>query len=168
MTKKIFTVKFKLIFMNYRLLKFIKEAFKNPGTALDFGSGEGMDKACLKNLGWIVRGVDLKSGTDLNLPFEAKKVDLVYANYLLQFLDNKKQFIDNCFNNLKKGGRLFLHTFDKSDRVLKKKISTKELKKLLRDKFEDIEINIFSEFDNHPKHRHWHKILEVTAKKREL
>ena len=146
--------------MNYRLLKFVKENFKKPGTALDFGSGEGLDIACLENLGWTVKGVDLKSGTDLNLPFKTKKVDLVYANYLLQFLDNKKQFIDNCFNNLKKEGKLFLHTFDKSDRILKKKLSRKELKKLLKDKFEDVKINIFSEFDNHPK--------QATATKKEL
>jgi len=154
--------------MNYRLLRFVKKNFQKPGTALDLGSGEGFDVACLKNIGWNVRGVDLKTGTDLNLPFSTKKVDLIYSNYVLQFIKNKKEFVNSCFNNLKNGGLIFIHTFDKSDRVLKNTLTAKEIKKIFESKFTDLKIRVFSEFDNHPKHRHWHKILEISGKKKDL
>jgi SAM-dependent methyltransferase len=154
--------------MNYRLLAFVKKNFTAPGTALDLGSGEGFDVACLKNIGWDVQGVDLKTGTDLNLPFTSKKVDLIYSNYLLQFLNNKKEFVNSCFNNLKKDGLIFIHTFDKSDRVLKNTLTVREVRKIFEPKFDNLKIDVFSEFDNHPKHRHWHKILEISGKKKDL
>ena len=89
--------------MNIYLKKFIDEKFKKPGKALDLGAGEFFDVACLKQIGWKCEGVDIKTGIDLEKKYESKNkpFDLVYSNYVLHKLKNRKQLIQTIFNNLK-------------------------------------------------------------------
>lgn len=153
--------------MNYYLLQFINNTFKKPEKALDLGCGSGFDAACLKMLKWKVKNVDLKTGINLNSPYIGKeKVDLVYSNYVLQFIKNKEIFIDTCFNNLKNNGWLFLHTFSMKDKILKTKMSKREMENLLKNKFKNIKIREIRHYDN--EHQHWHFILEATAQKSSL
>jgi SAM-dependent methyltransferase len=152
--------------MNIFLEKFIAEKFKKPGSSLDLGCGKGYDVACLKHIGWIVKGLD-KKDVNLNKPYIAKtKFDLVYSNYVLQFINNKEIFIKSCFNNLKDNGWLYILTFSKNDKVFKNKgLERSEINKLLIKYFKNIRIRTFKVYDNEFRHRHWHKILEVRAQK---
>ena len=154
--------------MNIYLKKFIKEKFKKPGKALDLGAGDFFDVACLKQLGWKCEGVDKKNGIDLEKYFLSEKnpFDLVFSNYLIHKLHNKQQFIKTVFDNLKKDGWFFIHTFDKNDKNSKSNLIKKDLQKiLLKQGFKNIKIRVFSYYDNEEGHKHWHKILEVTGKK---
>ncbi len=154
--------------MNIYLKKFIDEKFKKPGKALDLGAGEFFDVACLKQIGWKCEGVDIKNGVDLEKNYESKKkpFDLVYSNYVLHKLKNRKQLIQTIFNNLKNEGWFFIHTFDKSDKNSKSDLSQVYLKKLLMEQgFKNIKLRVFSFYDNDIGHKHWHKILEATGQK---
>ncbi|MCX6720132.1 MAG: class I SAM-dependent methyltransferase [Candidatus Staskawiczbacteria bacterium] len=144
--------------------KFISDNFKKPLSALDFGHGKGHDVACLKGLGWNCEGFDIKSGVDLQKPFYKGQYDLIYSNYVLQFVKDKNQFVDNIYNNLKKNGFIFLLTFDKSDKSVKNGIEKNEISELLKN-FNSVNIKKHHFFDNDFGHKHWHVILEVTAKK---
>ena len=152
--------------MNIFLEKFVKEKFKTPGASLDLGCGKGYDTACLKHIGWKALGVD-KGEADLNKPYKAKnKFDLVYSNYVLQFIDKREVFVKSCYDNLKKDGWLFIHTFGKNDALFKDKgLDRKEISELLKKYFKNIEIKELSAYDNQFGHKHWHKIMEVTAQK---
>lgn len=154
--------------MNIYLKDFVDEKFKKAGKALDLGAGNFFDVACLKQLGWKCEGVDIKSGVDLEKPYESenKPFDLVYSNYVLHKLKNKKQFIQTIYNNLKDGGWFFVHTFNQSDPNSKSKITSKLLKNFLEKQgFRNIKIELFSYYDNEKGHKHWHKILEATGQK---
>lgn len=154
--------------MNIYLKKFIDEKFEYPGKALDLGAGDFFDVACLKQLGWKCEGIDIKTGIDLEEPYKSKNksFDLVYSNYVLHKLKNKKQFIQTIYDNLKNGGWVFIHTFDKSDSNSTSKLSRDYLQKLLADQgFKNIKIRLFSYYDNEESHKHWHKILEAIGQK---
>ncbi|MFA5932139.1 MAG: methyltransferase domain-containing protein [Candidatus Paceibacterota bacterium] len=154
--------------MNTYLKKFIDGKFKKPGKALDLGAGDFFDVACLKQLGWKSEGVDIKMGINLEKTYESKNkpFDLVYSNYVLHKLKNKKQFIQTIFNNLKNEGWFFIHTFDQSDKNSKSNLSRIYLKKLLSEQgLKNIKIKLFSFYDNDEGHKHWHKILEATGQK---
>jgi hypothetical protein len=70
------------------------------------------------------------------------------------------------YENVKSGGRIFIHTFDKSDKIIQSGLDKNELCDKVRARgFVDIEASIFSFYDNEPQHRHWHKLIQVTAKK---
>ena len=153
--------------MNKRLLKFVKEKFNIPASALDLGMGKGEDVEGLKTIGWKVEGVDKEKGVDLNNPYVAiEPVDLVYSNFVIQFIENKEVFLKTCFNNLKEGGWLFIQTFDESDEIMKKKFKEEELRNLLSSYFKDIKIEKFKYFDDQDGHNHWHVILEATGRKK--
>ena len=154
--------------MNIYLKKFISEKFENPGKALDLGAGNFSDITDLKKLGWQGEGVDIKTGVDLEKPYQSKNkpFDLVYSNYVLQKLKNKEQLIKTAHDNLKKHGWFFIHTFDKSDPNGKSDLTADFLKKLLeRQGFKNITAKIFDFYDDEAGHKHWHKILEGGAQK---
>lgn len=117
--------------MNTYLKKFIEEKFKKPGKALDLGAGDFFDVACLKQLGWKCEGVDIKTGVNLEQYFLSKNhpFDLVFSNYVIHKIKNKEQFIKIVFDNLKKGGWFFIHTFDKKDKNSKSVLTTNAYKK---------------------------------------
>jgi len=82
------------------------------------------------------------------------------------FLKNRKQLIDTAYNNLKKDGWLFLHTFDKADKNIESGLTEKEIKDMLGSRFKNVSIKVFDHYDRAPGHNHWHKIMEVTAQRR--
>lgn len=154
--------------MNIYLKKFIKEKFRNPGKALDLGAGDFFDVVCLKQLGWKCEGVDIKTGVDLKKYFLSKKqpFNLVFSNYVIHKLNNKEQFIKTVFDNLKKDGWFFIHTFDKKDNNSKSTLTADHLRKMLsKQGFKNIKTGVFKYYDNEEGHKHWHKILEATGKK---
>jgi len=154
--------------MNTYLKKFIEEKFKKPGKVLDLGAGNFLDVVCLRQLGWTCEGVDIKTGVNLEKYFLSKKrpFDLIFSNYVIHKITNKKQFIKTIFDNLKKDGWFFIHTFDKKDKNSKSILTESYLRKmLLKQEFKNIETKTFSYYDNEESHKHWHKILEVTGQK---
>jgi len=154
--------------MNTYLKKFINEKFKKPGKALDLGAGNFFDVARLEQLGWKCEGVDIKTGVDLEKNYEAKNkpFDLVYSNYVLHKIKNKKQLIQTIYDNLKNGGWFFIHTFDQSEKKNSSDLSRAGLQKLLTEQgFKNVKIKLFSYYDNEKNHKHWHKILEATGQK---
>jgi len=152
--------------MNIFLEKFINKTFEKPGVSMDFGCGKGYDVVCLRHLGWKAFGVDKKE-VDLNRYYKKKiKFDLIYSNYVLQFINKKEIFIKSCFDNLKNDGWLFIHTFSKNDLIFKNRgLSKDKIIKLLEEYFKNIKIKKISIFDNDLNHRHWHRVLEITAQK---
>lgn len=154
--------------MNIYLNKFINAKFKKPGKALDLGAGDFLDINDLKTSGWQGEGVDIKTGIDLEKPYQSKNkpFDLVYSNYVLQKLKNKEQLIRTAYENLKSGGWIFIHTFDKSDTNSKSDLTVVLLKKLLKQQnFKNITATRFDFYDYETGHKHWHKILEAGAQK---
>ena len=154
--------------MNIYLKKFITKKFKKPGKALDLGAGDFFDVACLKQLKWKCKGVDIKTGINLEKIYKSKDkpFDLVYSNYVLHKLKNKKHLIQTIYTNLKKGGWFFIHTFDQSDLNSTSNISRDYLQKILTEQgFKKIKIKLFNYYDNEENHKHWHKILEAVGQK---
>lgn len=154
--------------MNKYLEKFVDDNFKKPGKALDLGAGDFVDVKGLRKKGWDCEGVDIRAGVNLEKPFHSEDApfDLVYSNYTIQKIKNKKQFIQNIVDNLKSGGYMFLHTFDKSDESGNSQLDRDTMIELLGDNFTSIKTRVFRYYDNEKGHRHWHKILEVTGKKK--
>ncbi len=154
--------------MNIYLENFVNTKFKKPGKALDLGAGKFFNVACLKQLGWKCEGVDKSTGVNLEKLYLSKNrpYDLVFSNYVLHFLKNKQKLFETAYRNLKKGGWFFLHTFDKSDKICKTGINEKEIVKFFKKQdFKNISVKKFSFYDNNLGHKHWHRILEVTAQK---
>ncbi|MDP4034255.1 MAG: methyltransferase domain-containing protein, partial [Pseudorhodobacter sp.] len=110
----------------------------------------------------------LQTGINLEKYFVSKDkpFDLVYSNYVIHKIKNKKQFIKTIYSNLKKDGWLFIHTFDKTDINSTSNLSKDNLQELLEKQgFDKIKTKIFKYYDNENGHKHWHKILEATAQK---
>lgn len=155
--------------MNVYLEKFIKEKFSQPGKALDLGAGDGADVTGLEQQGWQAYGVDLKTGVDLNRSYlsEHRPFDLVYSNFLLHKLKNRKQLIKTAYDNLSQGSWFFLQTFDRSDENSSSDLTEDSVVDLLTEVgFKDIFSRIFSLYDDEPGHNHWHRVLEASARKR--
>ena len=155
--------------MNSYLEQFVSKIFKKPGSVLDLGAGKFFDVARMKQLGWQCEGVDINMGVDLEQPYLSKQApfDLVFSNYVLHKLKNKKQLVETARDNLKSGGWLFLHTFDQSDKNSEAGLSKEFVEELLKESgFYNIQAKVFNFYDNDVGHNHWHKILEVTAQKR--
>lgn len=154
--------------MNKHLAEFVDRTFARPGKALDMGAGELRDVSGLEKKGWKCEGIDIKTGVDLEKPFlsSVAPFDLVYSNYVIHKISNKQQLIASAYNNLKPGGWLFLHTFDSSDKSSNSVLDKAAMTKLLKDKFSNIKTRVFDYYDNEEGHKHWHRILEVTAQKK--
>lgn len=154
--------------MNAELRRFIEDRFIGPGKALDLGAGDFTDVNSLRKDGWQCEGVDIKTGVDLEKEYLSpdKPFDLVFANYVIHKIKNKDNFISTFYNNLKPGGLLFIHTFDESDENSTSRITSKYSMKLLeKHGFVEISAKVFDFYDADEGHKHWHKILEITAKK---
>jgi len=154
--------------MNARLKKFIDEKFERAGKALDLGAGDFFDVVNLRQLGWKCDGVDIKTGVDLEGKFDSenKPFDLVYSNYVLHKLRNKKQLIQTIFDNLKNGGWFFIQTFDQSDSNSISNVSVDYLEGVLtKQGFKNVRIKLFNFYDNDIGHKHWHKVLEAVGQK---
>ena len=154
--------------MNTYLKNFISKKFKKPGKALDLGAGDFTDVVFLKNIDWECEGVDIKTGIDLEKIYKSKDkpFDLVFSNYVLHKIKNKKQLIQTIYDNLKNSGWFFIHTFDQSDSNSVSNISNDYLQKILTEQgFKNIRIKLFNYYDNEENHKHWHKILEATGQK---
>lgn len=150
--------------MNEYLVKFIESKFSKPGKALDLGAGDFKDVEGLILLGWNCKGLDKNKGIDLELPYFSERIenDLVFSNYVLHLVNNKQQIINTAYNYLKKGGWVFLHTFDKSDISNKSNISEEIIKEMLKKEgFKNIYTSVFNFKDE----EHQHRILEATAQK---
>lgn len=112
--------------------------------------------------------MDLKVGVNLEEYFLSKKgpFDLVFSNYVIHKIKNKEQFIKTIFDNLKKDGWFFIHTFDKKDKNSRSTLTAEKLRKILsKQGFKNIKVRVFSYYDNAEGHKHWHKVLEATGKK---
>lgn len=154
--------------MNPYLLEYIKINFDEPGKALDLGAGNFSDVNFLHSLHWDAQGVDITQGIDLEKPYVSPEspYDLVYSCYLLHKLQNRNILIDTAQQNLKPGGKVFVHTFDASDKYSTSDISSDALYALLADGgFTNIAIRKIDYYDDEPGHNHWHIILEGTAEK---
>ena len=154
--------------MNIYLEKFILEKFKKHGKALDLGAGNFYDIAGLKQMSWKSGGVDKNNGVNLEKPYVSKNkpFDLVYSNYVIHKLKNPNQLIETAYINLKKGGWLFIHTFDKSDEYSRSILDSQTLTELLKkNKFAKIKTETIDFYDNDIGHKHWHKILQTTSQK---
>ncbi|HRZ30384.1 MAG TPA: class I SAM-dependent methyltransferase [Candidatus Paceibacterota bacterium] len=155
--------------MNPEFKKFIEDNFLVPSKALDLGAGSGGDVEGLKNLGWETEGVDLKTGTDLEEEYLSEKgpFDLVYSNYVLHYLKNKKALIKSAHDNLKTEGWFFFHDLIRSELTTEMYLSQEEIEEMIKaEGFEILESNIFSFFDDKPDHRHYHDVVEIHAKKK--
>ncbi len=154
--------------MNIYLEKFIKEKFIKPGKALDLGAGGFSDINYLRNMKWDCEGVDIKIGVDLEKYFlaENRPFDLVFSNYVIHKIKNREQFVKIIFDNLKKDGYFFLHTFDSEDENSTSDLTKKYLQEILfAQGFKSIRVRVFSHYDDEEGHEHWHKILEATGEK---
>jgi cyclopropane fatty-acyl-phospholipid synthase-like methyltransferase len=154
--------------MNIYLEKFIKNKFKESGSALDLGAGDFYDINFLKKNSWKSEGVDIKLNVNLEEPFISKNkpFDLVFSNYVIHKIKNKKQFIKTIFDNLKQDGYFFIHTFDKKDENSHSSLTGSYLQKMLVNQgFRNIKVKTFNYYDEDKGHKHWHKILEATGQK---
>jgi len=154
--------------MNVYLEQFVTKKFNHPGKALDLGAGKFFDVACLNQMGWVCFGVDKIIGTDLEKKYISPKkpFDLVFSNYVIHKLKNPDRLVETAYNNLKPGGWVFLQTFDKADKNSRSKLDKKQLTEMLKKQgFVGINTKVFDFYDNEPGHNHWHRVLEVFARK---
>ena len=155
--------------MNIFLKEFVSHTYLRPGSALDLGAGQMNDVAGLVQNGWLCEGVDKSTGVDLEFSFQSKHglFDLVYSNYVLHKINNKRQFIQTIHSNLKVGGYFFIHTFDASDMDgTSSDLTIELLRELLQSQgFQNVSVKKIEFWDNDPGHQHWHQILEASGQK---
>jgi len=100
-----------------------KKFFKDPGSILDIGCGNGWLLYKLKQKGWNVKGVEpssvaAKIGNDaginifngilLDTKFNDAEFDVVHSNHSFEHIYNPNEVLDEIYRILKKGGRLFI------------------------------------------------------------
>lgn len=154
--------------MNKDLEKFVKKNFKKPGKALDLGAGDFEDVEGLKKLGWDAEGVDLKTGVDLEQKYLSPNhpFDLVVCAHVLHFIKNKQTLIESICNNLDLGGLCYFEDLEKSELTTDMYLTKEEMiKSFPEDCFEILSVRKFKYFDDKPGHKHWHDIVEITAKR---
>lgn len=151
--------------MNPFLKTFIEKNLKQIGIALDLGAGDYEDVKALKTLGWQAKGVDIKDGVDLNNVYidHQKPFDLVYSNYVLHKIKNQSNFIETISKNLKDNGYFFILTI--IDNISEEE-QLKNLDNPLRQNNLILKGHITRKiFDDTPRHKHWHTILELIGQK---
>jgi len=154
--------------MNIYLKEFIEEKFKKSGKALDLGAGDFSDINYLSKLNCECEGVDIKTGIDLEKYYLSEKnpFNLVFSNYVIHKIKNKKQFVKIIFENLIYNGWFFIHTFDKEDKTCHCGLTEYSLKIFFIEcGFKKIKTKVFDYYDNEQNHNHWHKVLQVTGQK---
>lgn len=154
--------------MNNLLTEFINSHYKRPGTALDLGAGDFNDVKKLRKVGWVCDGVDLKTGVDLEKPYISPNGNygLIFSNFVIHKITNKEVFLATIINNIKKGGWIFILTFDKSDKNSNSNLDKDYFMKYLNNDFSEIEVKNYNQYDNDPGHNHTHKVLIITARKK--
>ena len=155
--------------MNSELKHFVTKYFLKGGKALDLGSGDGTDLRGLKEMGWECDGVDIITGTDLNEVYSSPNApyDLIYSNYVIQKLKTPKSLIKTIEINIKKGGKFFLHTFDESDEIAKKKYTKESIQELFKGTdLRPESCEIIRVWDDEIGHQHYHQILQVIGTKK--
>jgi SAM-dependent methyltransferase len=154
--------------MNDNLIEFVKNHIEKGSKLLDLGAGDFSDVNELNELGFACKGVDLKTGVDLEKPYLSGQApfDCVSSNFVLHFLKNKKALIESAFNNLKSGGYFFFQDLERSDLTTDMYFYKDEMKHLIEDcGFKIIKTRKFKFFDDKPDHMHWHDIIEIIAQK---
>ena len=155
--------------MNPELKHFVTKYFLKGSKALDLGSGDGTDLRGLKEMGWECDGVDIITGTDLNEVYSSPNApyDLIYSNYVIQKLKTPKSLIKTIEINIKKGGKFFLHTFDESDEIAKKKYTKESIQELFKGTdLRPESCEIIRVWDDEIGHQHYHQILQVIGTKK--
>lgn len=156
--------------MNIFLKKFIEKKFVKPGKALDLGAGKLFNVALLSKLGWKCKGVDKNTGIDLNKFYRDPSrsyFDLIFSTYVLHKLQQPRNLIKTAFANLKHKGWLFIQTFNESDKTGSSNFNQNSIREMLKSEgFIKIRTKVYKFYDNEKGHKHWHKILEVTAQKK--
>lgn len=87
-------------------------------TALDLGCADGFWTERLKEMGWDVKAIDIKSDypgckiADLNegIPFPDRIFDLVWSTEVIAYLNDTRFFISEIRRVLKPGGRFIITT----------------------------------------------------------
>lgn len=154
--------------MSFEQKEFATEHLKPPAKILDLGAGDLSDIKKLEELGFDCEGVDLKTGINLEEPYisEKRPFDMVMSNFVLHFIENKKQFIKTAYDNLKDGGLFYFQDLESQALTNKKYLDQDEIKKLIEDQgFTILGIDKTKYFDGKEGHKHWHRIIEVKAKK---
>lgn len=154
--------------MNEYLRLFVERTFPHQGTALDLGAGSFSDVKGLEQMGWECEGVDIRTGVDLENHYLSLHApyDLVYANYVIHKLKNRRQLLDTAFGNLKNGGWFFLHTFDQSDENSSSDLSAETVQKFFAEAgFTNISSRLIKHYDDEIGHEHWHIILECVGQR---
>lgn len=149
-------------------VKFVKDNVKIPAKILDLGAGEYEDAKALEILGYSCEGVDIKSGVDLENSYlsENAPFDLVMSNFVLHFIKNKKQLIMTAYQNIKEGGLFYFQDLEHQAITGDMYLSMKEIEDLIASVgFEVISSKKSKYFDNKEGHKHWHNIVEVSARK---
>ncbi len=152
------------------LKEYIKTNLPKTGKALDLGCGDRTEVDELEKLGWNCDGVDIVTGTDLNEVYSSKNApyDFIYSNYVIQKLNTPESLVKTIEENLRDGGKFFIHTFDESDEYANKKYSKEAIKKMFENSPLEIESCEKNEvFDEEPGHEHFHQILQVSGFKPE-
>lgn len=157
--------------MNKYLNKFIEKYFSCDSNeimqALDLGAGDFSDVDYLKENGWECKGVDIKSGVDLNEIYECGRCfDLVFSNYVIHLLRNKENFFRSAYDNLKDGGYFFINALSDQDENTRSGLNLNNAKRIMEEVgFSILKSEIFEVYDDEPGHNHYHKIVEIYAQK---
>lgn len=153
--------------MNPYLKTFVEKTFPKPENALDLGAGDMTDVLALRDLGWDCVGVDKLTGVDLealyldpNRPFS-----LVYSHYVWHKLHDKTMLVRTAYENLKKEGWFFVHTFGDKNETSSSPFSEDYTRELLEQGgFDVVSLKQFPLYEE--EHRHTHHIVEVVARKK--
>lgn len=155
--------------MSFGQTKFAKDSLKPKSKILDLGAGDFENVKELKKLGFECEGVDLETSVDFEKPYHSPNApfDMVMSNFVLHFLNNKEQLIKTAYDNLTDNGLFYFQDLEFQAITGKMYLTKKQIEKLLKSNgFEITSSEVSRYFDDKEGHKHWHKIIEIKAKKR--